>query len=107
MIPGTGLCPSARGAQSWVERDHPNCVAPGKRPRVTPNPVMLLRDGRPAIAIGTPGGDLQPQAVLQALLNMVEFRMAPQHAVEAPRFVSWSFPNSREPHACHAGLLAL
>jgi gamma-glutamyltranspeptidase/glutathione hydrolase len=107
IIPGTGLCPSARGAQSWVQGDHPNCVAPGKRPRVTPNPVMLLRDGRPALAMGTPGGDLQPQAVLQALLNITEFRMTPQNAVEAPRFVSWSFPNSREPHAYHAGLLAL
>lgn len=107
MIPGTGLCASARGAQAWGDRGHVNCVAPGKRPRVTPNPVMALQGGRPSIVLGTPGGDLQPQAMLQALLNMLEFGMDPQRAVEAPRFVSWSFPNSREPHAYHAGLLAL
>jgi gamma-glutamyltranspeptidase/glutathione hydrolase len=107
MIPGTGLCPSARGAQGWADANNPNCVAPGKRPRITPNPVMLLQDGRPVFALGTPGGDLQPQAVLQALLNMLDFGMSPQQAVEAPRFVSWSFPNSREPHAYQAGLLSL
>ena len=107
LIPGTGICPSARGAQAWGDRANVNCVAPGKRTRVTPNPVMLLSEGRPVIALGTPGGDLQPQALLQALLNMLEFGMDPQAAVEAPRFVSWSFPNSREPHAYHPGLLAL
>jgi gamma-glutamyltranspeptidase/glutathione hydrolase len=69
--------------------------------------VLLLQDGRPVFALGTPGGDLQPQAILQALLNMLEFDMTPQQAVEAPRFVSWSFPNSREPHAYPAGMLAL
>jgi gamma-glutamyltranspeptidase/glutathione hydrolase len=68
---------------------------------------MLLSEGRPVLALGTPGGDVQPQSVLQALLNIVEFAMDPQEAVEAPRFVSWSFPNSREPHDYHAGLLAL
>lgn len=107
IIPGTGLCPSARGAQGWGERSNVNCVAPGKRPRITPNPVMLLERGRPRIALGTPGGDVQPQAMLQALLNMLAFNMQAQHAVEAPRFTSWSFPNSREPHAYHPGLLAL
>lgn len=107
LIPGTGLCPSARGAQAWGHRGNVNCVAPGKRTRVTPNPVMVLADGKPFIALGTPGGDLQPQAMLQALLNMLEFGMDVQAAVEAPRFVSWSFPNSREPHAYHPGLLAL
>lgn len=107
IVPGTGLCPSARGAQAWVDRTNVNCVAPGKRPRVTPNPVLLLKEGRPAFALGTPGGDVQCQAMLQALLNMLYFGMDPQQAVEAPRFVSWSFPNSREPHSYHPGLLAL
>lgn len=107
IIPGMGFCASARGTQAWGTRSNVNCVAPGKRPRVTPNPVMIFAEGRPAIAMGTPGGDVQPQAVLQVLLNMVEFGMDPQVAVEAARFVSWSFPNSREPHDHHAGLLAL
>lgn len=107
LVPGTGFCPSARGTQAWADHTNVNSVAPGKRPRVTPNPVLLLKEGRPAIALGTPGGDVQPQAVLQTLLNILEFGMDPQQAVEAPRFVSWSFPNSREPHTYNAGMLAL
>ncbi|MFQ5936593.1 MAG: gamma-glutamyltransferase family protein [Acidiferrobacterales bacterium] len=107
VIPGTGLCPSARGTQSWADPDHPACVAPGKRPRLTPNPALALRDGQLFMAFGTPGGDTQPQSMLQALLNATVFDMHPQAAVEAPRFSSWSFPNSRSPHSYHPGLLTL
>ncbi|MFQ5995112.1 MAG: gamma-glutamyltransferase family protein [Acidiferrobacterales bacterium] len=107
VIPGTGLCPSARGTQSWADADHPACVAPGKRPRLTPNPALALRDGNLFLAFGTPGGDTQPQSMLQALLNITVFAMDPQAAVEAPRFMSWSFPNSRSPHSYHPGLLTL
>ncbi len=107
VIPGTGLCPSARGTQSWVDPAHPACIAPGKRPRLTPNPALALSDGKLFMAFGTPGGDTQPQAMLQALLNITVFAMDPQAAVEAPRFISWSFPNSREPHSYHPGLLTL
>lgn len=107
VIPGTGLCPSARGTQSWADPRHPACVAPGKRPRLTPNPALALRDGKLYVAFGTPGGDTQPQSMLQALLNNIVFGMDSQAAVEAPRFISWSFPNSRSPHSYHPGLLAL
>ncbi len=107
VIPGTGLCPSARGTQSWADPNVAASIAPGKRPRLTPNPALALRDGRPHLAFGTPGGDTQPQSMLQALLNMVVFGMDPQSAVESPRFISWSFPNSREPHSYHPGLLML
>ncbi len=107
VIPGTGLCPSARGTQSSADPRHLACVAPGKRPRLTPNPALALRDGKPYMAFGTPDGDTQPQSMLQALLNNIVFGMDPQAAVEAPRFISWSFPNSRSPHNYHPGLLAL
>jgi gamma-glutamyltranspeptidase/glutathione hydrolase len=107
VIPGTGLCPSARGTQSWADPNVPASVAPGKRPRLTPNPALALRDGRPHLALGTPGGDTQPQSMLQTLLNIAVFGMDPQSAVESPRFISWSFPNSREPHSYHPGLLML
>lgn len=107
VIPGTGLCPSSRGSQSWADRNHPSSVAPGKRPRLTPNPALALRDARPFLAFGTPGGDVQPQAMLQALLNVVIFGMDPQNAVEAPRFVSSSFPDSFAPHDYHPGRLNL
>lgn len=105
VIPGTGLCPSSRGSQSWADPAHPSCVAPGKRPRLTPMAALaLLPDGSP-MPIGTPGGDVQAQAILQVLLNMTVFGMNAQQAVEAPRFASYSFPDSFEPHAYSPGLL--
>jgi gamma-glutamyltranspeptidase/glutathione hydrolase len=105
VIPGTGLCPSSRGSQSWADPAHPSCVAPGKRPRLTPMAAMaILPDGSP-MPIGTPGGDVQAQAILQVLLNMTVFGMNAQQAVEAPRFASYSFPDSFEPHAYSPGLL--
>ncbi|MBL8834046.1 MAG: gamma-glutamyltransferase, partial [Rhodospirillales bacterium] len=97
MVPGTGLCPSSRGAQSWTDPAHASVLAPGKRPRLTPSPAFAERDGR-VIAFGSPGDDLQPQAMLQVLLNMWRFGMTPQAAVEAPRFASTSFPRTFEPH---------
>ena len=99
VIPGTGLCPSSRGSQSWADPSLPASVAPGKRPRLTPSPALALgADGR-AIPFGTPGGDVQAQAMLQTLLNRIVFGMDPQAAVEAPRFATYSFPDSFEPHS--------
>ena len=106
VIPGTGLCPSSRGSQSWTDPRHPSCVAPGKRPRLTPNPALAVGDGT-LIPFGSPGGDVQAQAMLQALLNIIVFAMDTQEAVEAPRFATYSFPDSFEPHAYHPGRLSL
>ena len=111
VIPGTGLVPSMRGTQSWTEADHASVVAPGKRPRLTPNPAFALgrrgKNGRELIPFGTPGGDVQIQAMLQTFLNMVEFGMNPQQAVEAPRFATQSFPDSFQPHAYQPNRLML
>ena len=105
VIPGIGLCPSSRGSQSWADPSHPSGVAPGKRPRLTPMAALaMLPDGSP-MPIGTPGGDVQAQALLQVLLNIAVFGMNPQAAVEMPRFASYSFPDSFEPHAYSPGLL--
>jgi gamma-glutamyltranspeptidase/glutathione hydrolase len=106
-IPGLGLCPSSRGSQSWAVPGHASCLAPGKRPRLTPNPALARRGGRWTMAFGAPGGDLQPQGMLQVLLNHTVFGMSLQEAVEAPRFVTHSFPGSFEPHPCHPGRLDL
>ena len=57
------------------------------------------------MAFGTPGGDVQSQAMLQVFLNIVEFGMNPQEAVEAPRFATYNFPNSFSPHTYYPGLL--
>lgn len=107
VIPGTGLCPSSRGSQAWADPAHPSGVAPGKRPRLTPNPALALRDGAFLIPFGTPGGDVQIQAMVQAFLNVTVFGMNPQAAVEAPRVATHSFPNSFEPHDYHPGRLLL
>jgi gamma-glutamyltranspeptidase/glutathione hydrolase len=107
VIPGTGLCPSSRGSQSWGDPSETASVAPGKRPRLTPSPALALGpDGR-AIPFGTPGGDVQAQAMLQTLLNRIVFGMDPQAAVEAPRFATYSFPDSFEPHSILPGRLVL
>jgi gamma-glutamyltranspeptidase / glutathione hydrolase len=105
VIPGTGLCPSSRGSQSWADPTHASSVAPGKRPRLTPSAVLaILPDGSP-MPLGSPGGDVQAQAALQVFLNMAVFEMNPQQAVEAPRFASGSFPDSFEPHSYSPGAL--
>lgn len=107
VIPGTGLCPSARGSQSWAVRGHASALGPGKRPRLTPNPAMAIRPGRMVMPFGTPGGDNQTQANLQVLLNMELFGMDPQAAIEAPRFMTHSQPNSFSPHKAFPGKLTV
>jgi gamma-glutamyltranspeptidase/glutathione hydrolase len=107
VVPGTGLCPSSRGSQSWAVEGHPSQVAPGKRPRLTPSPAMAVSPGRYVQPFGTPGGDVQAQAMLQVLLNMQLFDMDPQDAVEHPRMATYSFPDSFEPHDYFPGRLCL
>ena len=107
MIPGTGLTPSTRGSQSWSDPNHPSSVEAGKRPRLTPNPALALGPGGWVMPFGSPGGDVQTQAMLQVFLNIVAFGMDVQSAVEAPRFASASFPSSFEPHANSPGRLNL
>lgn len=105
VVPGTGLCPSSRGSQSRGTRTSINAVAPGKRPRLTPNPALAVKDGKPLIAFGTPGGDVQIQAMIQVYLNSYVFGMDIQSAIEAPRFATYSFPSSFAPNTYHPGLL--
>ena len=105
VIPGLGCVVSPRGSQGWLEPGHASLVVGGKRPRLTPAPSMVLRDGRAFMAFGTPGGDVQQQAMLQVLLNMLAHGMAPQQAVEAPRLATRSFPDSFWPHANSPGRL--
>jgi gamma-glutamyltranspeptidase/glutathione hydrolase len=100
---GFGISP--RGTQSWLHPNHPSVLAPGKRPRLTTNPILALKNGRPSMALCTPGGDVQPQANLQVFLNITVFGMNVQQAVEAPRFTSFSFPNSFYPHFIRHGEL--
>ncbi|MFO1159560.1 MAG: gamma-glutamyltransferase, partial [Reyranellaceae bacterium] len=107
VIPGTGLVPSSRGSQSWTTEGHPSRLAPGKRPRLTPAPAMAVAPNRYVLPFGTPGGDVQQQAMLQVLLNMMLFDMDPQDAIEHPRVASYSFPDSFEPHPYLPGRLCI
>jgi gamma-glutamyltranspeptidase / glutathione hydrolase len=107
VVPGLGIIPSPRGSQNWADPDHPSGVAPGKRPRLTPSPAIAMQRGKMKMPFGTPGGDVQTQAMLQVFLNIQLFGMEVQDAVEAPRGASYSYPGSFEPHAYHPGLLNL
>ncbi|HUG36709.1 MAG TPA: gamma-glutamyltransferase family protein [Candidatus Limnocylindrales bacterium] len=107
VTPGTGLGVSSRGSQSWVVEGHASAVAPGKRPRLTPCPAIVFKDGRPFMPLGTPGGDVQCQSMLQVFLNIAVFGMPAQAAIEAPRFSTYSYPGSFEPHEYHADELRI
>jgi len=105
ILPGTGLLVSNRGVQAWVDPEHPNRVRPGQRPLVTGNPVLVFERGKLRMALGSPGADVQVQAILQVLFNVLLFGMDCQQAVEAPRFATYSHPNSFEPHGYEPGVL--
>lgn len=77
---------------------HPNCIEPGKRPRITLTPTLILKEGKPILAISVAGGDLQDQATMNLLLNYVEFGMKPEHAVTAPRFATAHHEDSFDPN---------
>lgn len=105
IVPNLGFLISSRGSQTWLEENHPSSLEPWKRPRLTPNPAMAFKNGKLFMTFGTPGGDTQCSSMLQLFLNVVEFDMTPQEAIEAPRFAPWNFPNSFWPHTYNPGRL--
>jgi len=107
VVPGLGIIPSNRGSQSRPDPTHPCGVAPGKRPRLTPNPAMIVTREGGVMPFGTPGGDVQIQAMLQVVLNILQHGMEVQEAIEAPRFASYSFPSSFAPFEFFPGRLAV
>ncbi len=107
LVPELEISISSRGSQGYLVDGNPNVVAPRKRPRITPSPALALRAGQPFMAFGSPGGDVIPQAMLQTFLNIVEHGMAPQEAVEAPRFATYSLPDSFWPQDYDPGKLKI
>lgn len=107
VVPELGMCLSSRGSQSRADPDHPSSIAPGKRPRLTPNPAIAVCDDGRVVPFGTPGADVQIQAMAQALTNLLVFGMSPQDAVGAPRFSSYSYPQSFAPHNVSPDLLRM
>src|SRR5216684_756964 len=103
----TGVLMGQRLQSALTDPNSPNVVAPGKRPRITLTPTLVLKDGQPFMVLSTPGGDNQDQALLQVLLNIIEFGMNPQEAVEAPRFDTQHYVSSFDNHEFLAGVLNL
>jgi gamma-glutamyltranspeptidase/glutathione hydrolase len=103
----TGVLMGQRLQSSLTDPNSPNVVAPGKRPRITLTPTLVLKNGEPFMVLSTPGGDNQDQALLQVLLNIIEFGMNPQEAVEAPRFDTQHYVSSFDDHEFLPGSLSV
>ena len=103
----TGVPMSNRMQAFHLDPSSPNVLAGGKRPRTTLTPTVVLKDGRPFLAIGTPGGDSQDQQILLVLLNIIDFGMDVQAAIEAPRINSLHPESSFEDHRSQPGVLEI
>jgi gamma-glutamyltranspeptidase/glutathione hydrolase len=101
----TGVLMGQRLQSALTDANSPNVVAPGKRPRITLTPTLVLHHGEPFMVLSTPGGDNQDQALLQVFLNIIEFGMNPQEAVEAARFDTQHYVSSFDDHEFLAGVL--
>ena len=102
ILGDTGIAMSVRGEQFWLDETRAAQLRPRSRPRYTLTPSIVLRDGEPFLAIGTPGGDNQEQTILQMFLNIVEFpsQWYPNlhQAIQAPRVQTLHFYASFWPH---------
>jgi gamma-glutamyltranspeptidase/glutathione hydrolase len=103
----TGIPLTQRGQSFLLVEGSPNELAGGKRPRITLSPTLVTRAGEPYVVLSTPGGDNQDQALLQVLLNILEFGMNPQRAIEAPRFQTRHLVSSFDNHGMNPGDLLL
>ena len=103
----TGVLMGQRLQSALTDPGSPNVVAPGKRPRITLTPTLVLFKGEPLMVLSTPGGDNQDQALLQVLLNIILFGMNPQEAVEAARFDTQHYVSSFDDHEFLGGSLNL
>ena len=102
-IPELGFCLGSRLQMTWLEPGTPSSLAPGRRPRTTLTPTMLLRDGRPVCALGSPGGDQQDQWQLLYLLRTLVGGYSPQQAIDAPALHTTSMPGSFWPRTWTPG----
>lgn len=98
-----GICESLGVAHNTrlttfnTQKGHPNCIEPGKRPRITLTPTIVLKDGKPVIAMSIAGGDMQDEAALQMILANIEFGMKPKEALSSPRLYTYHTEDSFNP----------
>ncbi|MBN9235894.1 gamma-glutamyltransferase [Mesorhizobium hungaricum] len=107
VVSGLGFGMPARAQMFWLEPDCPGVLVPGKRPRTTLTPTIAMRDGKPYMAFGTPGGDCQDQWALQAFLRHVHFGLDLQQAIDAPTFHTYHLVDSFFPREYDPGHLAI
>jgi gamma-glutamyltranspeptidase/glutathione hydrolase len=107
VIGNLGFIFNCRGDYYSLVEGHANALAPGKRPRSTLQGTLVMKDGKPYLVTGSPGADDQVMRTIQTLLNMVDFGMNMQQAIEAPRWSTRSFPSSPFPHTMYPGDLQL
>lgn len=102
-IPELGFCLGTRLQMTWLENGTPSTLTPGKRPRTTLTPTLVLRDGHAVAALGSPGGDQQDQWQLPYLLRTIVGGYTPQQAVDAPTLHTTSMPGSFWPRTWEPG----
>ncbi|HKV38669.1 MAG TPA: gamma-glutamyltransferase [Blastocatellia bacterium] len=94
---GTGVVHGNRLCSFNTNPGHPNCIAAGKRPRITLTPTIVIKDDMPVMAVSVAGGDMQDQVTLNLLLDIIEFGKSPAEAVSAPRFATTLHQDSFDP----------
>jgi gamma-glutamyltranspeptidase/glutathione hydrolase len=105
VISVLGFPLGTRAQMLWLEQGLPNSLAPGKRPRTTLSPTLVLADGEPLLACGSPGGDAQDQWGLEFVLGHLTFGLPAQEAADAPTFQSLHAPSSFWPRASRPAVL--
>lgn len=106
-IPELGFCLGTRGQMFWLDESLPNGLKPGKRPRTTLSPAMALKDGRPWMSFGTPGGEQQDQWQPIMFARMVDHAMTIQQAIDAPSFHTEHWPSSFWPRHARPGKVVI
>ncbi len=106
-IPALGFCLGTRLQMTWLDEASPSALRPGRRPRTTLTPTLVLRHGRPVMALGTPGGDQQDQWQLPMLLRMLAGGYSAQEAIDAPTLHTTALVDSFWPRTWEpAGIVA-
>lgn len=107
VIEPLGFLLNSGGERFHLEASHINAPAPGKRPISKTSPTMICKDGKPYLTFGASNGDGEPQTLVQTLVNIIDYKMDIQKAVDAPMWRSYSLPASKTPFTANSGGLSI